>query len=270
MYSSDIIFSCFTCFPVFVRGKHNFSSILFAECDRDRHLDKLIHQTKGWTQAFLSLNLILLKRSVNRTLINLEQHEPVFWYPDCCSLKSAEPEEVPLKHPSCKSWTNDHLLSPITIVLPQEKRRRNRSWKYLPNCSFICMIASDSPRCDLELGISRHCGKKAIWMVKYKMERVELCCQNIRIILNASLDVCLQVRTEKSMSLSQVLYCKETRMITDLSNPAVKSNQESIRGAWCNVYQNGRNWWVVWSMIFAAIISVNVHWSHRFRLDSGM
>lgn len=121
MYSSDIIFSCFTCFPVFVRGKYNFSSVLFAKCDRDRHLDKLIRQTKDWIQAFLSLNPILLKKSVNRTLINLELHEPFFWYPDCRSLRSAEPKEVPLKRASCRSWTNDHLLSPNTIVLPQEK-----------------------------------------------------------------------------------------------------------------------------------------------------
>lgn len=75
--SSNAIFSCFTCFAAFVTCKHNFCSVLFAKCDGNRHFDKLTHQAKGWIQAFPSLNLILLNTSVNSTLINLQQHEPV-------------------------------------------------------------------------------------------------------------------------------------------------------------------------------------------------
>lgn len=60
--SSNKNFLCFTCFAVFVRSKHNFSSILFAECVRGRHLDKLIYQENGWIQALPHLNIIFLKR----------------------------------------------------------------------------------------------------------------------------------------------------------------------------------------------------------------
>lgn len=123
--SSNITFSCFTCFAVFVKGKHNICSILFAECDRDRHLDKLIHQAKGWLDSsFSKFELDTFKEECEQYFDQLIAAWTIFGYPDYCSLKSAEPKEAPLNHVSCKSWTNGHLLFPIAIVLPQEKKEK--------------------------------------------------------------------------------------------------------------------------------------------------
>lgn len=165
---------------------------------------------KGLDSSFSKFERDTFKEECEQYFDQLTASWTSFWYPDCCGLKSAEPEEAPLNHASCESRINDHLLFPTTIALPQEKRKRNRSWNHLTDCNFICMIASDSPRCDLELGISKHCEEEATPMahlkVKCKMGRVELSCWNIGIILDVNLDpVCLQVLTGKSMSLSQVL-----------------------------------------------------------------
>lgn len=166
--------------------------------------------SKGLDSSFSKFELDTFKEECEQYFDQLIAAWTIFWYPDYCSLKSAERKEAPLNHVSCKSWTNGHLLFPITIVLPQEKRRSNRSWNHLSDCNFFCVIASDSPRCDTELGISRHCEEEATPVahlkVKYKMGRVEISCWNIGIFLDASLDpVCLQVLTGESMSLSQVL-----------------------------------------------------------------
>lgn len=150
---------------MFVRSKHNLSSTLFAKCVRGRHLDKLIYQENAWIfdkliyqesvwiQAFPSLNTILF-RTIGTVLMSTYSRS--FWSPNCCNVKSAEPGGALVNYASSRSWTNDHLLFPTTVLqalnwwpdirqketeLKEREGRRfieSSDWLYLKDGGWVC------------------------------------------------------------------------------------------------------------------------------------
>ncbi|KAK4823755.1 hypothetical protein QYF61_006051 [Mycteria americana] len=103
-------------------------------------------------------------------------------------MNAAQNLYVSMHGPGCRNRTRLEALSVGNqaprnrlVTLPprwdggenrKSKRKKEKEQELkTPHCNFICVIASDSPRCDLELGISRHCEEAAIPMAHLKVNK---------------------------------------------------------------------------------------------------